>query len=141
MFRVITVLAATFVLVVMAAPASAGVTARIDLSAQQMSVYVDGRLRHSWPVSTGRGRYRTPRGTFRPQVMRRMHYSSRYNNAPMPHSIFFYRGYAIHGTNQISRLGQRASHGCVRLHPRAARTLYQLVRRHGPGRTRIVIRR
>jgi lipoprotein-anchoring transpeptidase ErfK/SrfK len=141
MFRVLAVIAAIFTLVLMAEPASAGVTARIDLSAQQMNVYVDGRLRHTWPVSTGRGRYRTPRGTFRPTVMRRMHYSSRYNNSPMPYSIFFYRGYAIHGTNEISRLGRRASHGCVRLHPRAARTLYHLVRRHGPGRTRIVIRR
>ncbi len=128
-------------LIVMAGPVSAGVVARIDLSAQHMSVYVDGRLRHSWRVSTGRGRYRTPRGTFRPTVMRRIHYSSRYNNSPMPYSIFFHRGYAIHGTHEVSRLGRRASHGCVRLHPSAARTLYHLVRRHGPGRTRIVIRR
>jgi len=141
MSRVLVVLIAALSLVLMAAPASAGIVARIDLSAQNMNVYVNGHLRHSWPVSTGRGRYRTPRGTFRPTVMRRMHYSSRYNNAPMPHSIFFYRGYAIHGTHQISRLGQRASHGCVRLHPRAARRLFYLVRRHGPGRTRIVIRR
>ncbi|RIA47617.1 L,D-transpeptidase [Dichotomicrobium thermohalophilum] len=141
MFRVLTVLVTALTLVLMVAPASAGIVARIDLSAQQMNVYVDGRLRHSWPVSTGRGRYRTPRGTFRPTVMRRMHYSSRYNNSPMPYSIFFHRGYAIHGTHEVSRLGRRASHGCVRLHPRAARTLFYLVRRHGPGRTRIVIRR
>jgi lipoprotein-anchoring transpeptidase ErfK/SrfK len=141
MLRVLTVFVAALTFVLMVAPASAGVVARIDLSAQQMNVYVNGHLRHSWLVSTGRGRYRTPRGTFRPTVMRRMHYSSRYNNSPMPHSIFFYRGYAIHGTHEISRLGRRASHGCVRLHPRAARTLYHLVRRHGPRRTRIVIRR
>jgi lipoprotein-anchoring transpeptidase ErfK/SrfK len=127
-------------LLVIASPAQAGVVARVDISAQTMHVYVNGHLRHSWRVSTGRGRYRTPRGRFRPTVMRRMHYSSRYNNSPMPHSIFFHRGYAIHGTDQVRHLGRRASHGCVRLHRRNARTLYHLVRRHGPGRTRIVIR-
>jgi len=138
--RCLKLLLAVLPLLLLAEPASASILARIDLSAQKMNVYVNGHLRHSWPVSTGRGRYRTPRGTFRPTVMRQMHYSSRYNNAPMPHSIFFYRGYAIHGTDEVSRLGRPASHGCVRLHPRAARELFYLVRRHGPGRTRIVIR-
>jgi len=141
MSRLLKVLLTAIPLLLITTPSQASVLARIDLSAQTMNVYVDGYLRHSWPVSTGRGRYRTPRGTFRPTVMRRMHYSSRYNNAPMPYSIFFYRGYAIHGTNHVSRLGRPASHGCVRLHPRAARTLYSLVRRHGARRTRIVIRR
>jgi lipoprotein-anchoring transpeptidase ErfK/SrfK len=138
--RFLKVVLAVLPLILLAAPASAGVVARVDVSAQTMNVYVNGNLRHSWPVSTGRGRYRTPRGSFRPTVMRRMHYSSRYNNAPMPHSIFFYRGYAIHGTDQVRHLGRRASHGCVRLHRRNARRLFQLVRRHGARRTRIVIR-
>ncbi len=68
-----------------------------------------------------------------------MHYSSKYHNSPMPHSIFFRGGYAIHGTNAVSRLGRRASHGCVRLHRANARRLYNLVRKYGKGRTRIVI--
>ena len=119
---------------------AAKVTAKIDISSQRMYVYQNGRRIYSWKVSTGRGRYRTPTGNYRPTVMRRMHYSSKYNNAPMPHSIFFRGGYAIHGTNHIRRLGRPASHGCVRLHPRNAATLYRLVRRAGPRNTSIRIR-
>ncbi len=119
---------------------AAKITAKIDISSQRMHVYQNGRRIYSWRVSTGRGRYRTPTGNYRPTVMRRMHYSRKYNNAPMPHSIFFRGGYAIHGTNHIRRLGRRASHGCVRLHPRNAARLYQLVKRSGARNTSIRIR-
>jgi L,D-transpeptidase catalytic domain len=43
----------------------------------------------------------------------------------------FYKGYATHGTTELSRLGGPASHGCVRLHPRNAATLYALVQGFG----------
>ena len=122
------------------APAQAAkIVAKIDLSQQRMNVYKNGRKLYTWRVSTGRGRYRTPTGSYRPTVLRRMHYSSKYNNAPMPHSIFFRGGYAVHGTNHIRRLGRPASHGCVRLHPRNARKLFNLVRRSGQRNARIVI--
>lgn len=117
--------------------AQAGVVARIDLSEQRMHVYVNGRKRHTWAISSGRGRYRTPTGQFRPQRVHRMWYSRKYNNAPMPYSVFYHRGYAVHGTDQISRLGRTASHGCIRLHPNNARRFYNLVRQHGFGATRI----
>lgn len=117
---------------------AASVVARIDISQQVMRVYVNGIEHYSWRVSTGRRGYYTPRGRYRPTVMKRMHYSSKYNNSPMPWSIFFKGGYAIHGTNYISRLGRPASHGCIRLHPAAARKLYSLMRRHR-GRSRIII--
>ena len=117
---------------------AASVVAKIDVSQQMMRVYVNGYHKYSWRVSTGRRGYYTPRGRYRPTVLKRMHYSSKYNNSPMPYSIFFRGGYAIHGTNYISRLGRPASHGCVRLHPSAARTLYSLVRRNR-GSTRIVV--
>lgn len=123
-----------------AAPAMASsVVARIDLSSQRMKVYVDGKQRYSWPVSTARRGYSTPVGTFRPQRLERMWYSRKYDMSPMPHSIFFLGGYAIHGTNAISRLGSPASHGCVRLHPSNAATLYSLVRQSGS--TQIVVSR
>lgn len=117
----------------------AGVLAKIDVSEQRMKVYVDGRVRYTWKVSTGRGRYRTPRGKFGPTRMHTMWHSRKYHWAPMPHSIFFYRGYAIHGTTDIKRLGRPASHGCVRLHPDNARRLFSLVKRHGTRNTRIQI--
>ena len=121
--------------------ASASVKVRIDLSSQRMHVYVHGRLRHVWRVSTGRRGYRTPTGVYRPKRLERRWYSRKYYNSPMPHSIFFRGGYAIHGTYQTRRLGRTASHGCVRLAPRNAARLFSLVRRHGSRRTRIAITR
>ncbi len=122
-----------------AGSASAGVVARIDISKQTMTVSQNGNVLYSWRVSTGRKPYRTPRGTFRPTRMHKMWYSRKYDMAPMPHSIFFHGGYAIHGTPHIKNLGRPASHGCVRLHPKNARTLYNLVRRNGPRNTRIIL--
>jgi lipoprotein-anchoring transpeptidase ErfK/SrfK len=120
-------------------PARADVVVQIDKSSQRMAVSVDGATRYSWAVSTGRGCYGTPSGVFRPQSLVRMHYSRKYYNSPMPHSIFFYYGFAIHGTNDIRRLGGPASHGCIRLHPSHAAALYALVQRTGSRNTRIEI--
>lgn len=120
-------------------PARADVVVHIDKSSQRMDVVVDGAPRYSWPVSTGRSGYGTPNGVFRPQMMARRWFSRKYYNSPMPYSIFFYGGFAIHGTNDLARLGGPASHGCVRLHPSHAAALYGLVEREGRGGTRIEI--
>ncbi len=104
-----------------------------------MHVYVDGELYYVWPVSTGRRGYSTPTGSYRPYSLDRYHRSSRYEDAPMPYSIFYRGGYAIHGTYSVRRLGSPASHGCVRLHMSNARELFELVRSYGKGATRIVI--
>ena len=119
--------------------AAADVLVVIDKASQRMSVAVNGRTHYVWPVSTGRSGYGTPAGQFRPQWMARTYFSKKYYDSPMPHSIFFYHGFAIHGTEYIHRLGGPASHGCVRLHPRNAATLFALVQRHGMRNTRIVI--
>jgi lipoprotein-anchoring transpeptidase ErfK/SrfK len=103
-----------------------------------MTVVVDGRPRYQWAVSTGT-RGGPPSGTFRPQRLERMWHSRTYDWSPMPHSIFFHHGFAIHGTNYVSRLGRRASHGCVRLHPANAATLFGLVKSRGMRSTTIVI--
>jgi lipoprotein-anchoring transpeptidase ErfK/SrfK len=120
-------------------PARADVVVQIDKSSQRMAVSVDGTTRYSWPVSTGRDGFGTPSGTFHPQSMVRHYFSRKYYNAPMPHAIFFYYGFAIHGTNDLARLGGPASHGCVRLHPSHAAALFALVQQHGPRNTRIEI--
>lgn len=121
-------------LCLIAAPASAAVTVHISNASQRMTVSVNGKPAHSWAVSTARRGYVTPAGVYRVQRMARMWHSRKYNMSPMPHSLFFRGGYAIHGTGAIGNLGRRASHGCVRLHPRNAAALYSLVQRHGGAR-------
>jgi hypothetical protein len=116
------------------AQVSAGVVVHIDNSAQRMQVYVDGGLAYVWPVSTARRGYWTPPGNYYVQRMARMWYSRKYDMSPMPHSLFFHGGYAIHGTGAIRQLGRPASHGCVRLHPANARALYGLVASYGGAR-------
>ena len=122
-----------------ASSVSASIVARVDLSNQRISVIVNGSHYASWPISSGRGRYATPVGSFRPQSLKRMHYSSKYYNSPMPYSVFFHRGYAIHGTNYLRQLGRPASHGCIRLHPSNAAALFNLIREYGMRNTRITI--
>jgi len=122
-----------------AARAEASVVVEIDRSSQRMEVIVDGVPCYNWRVSTARAGYVTPPGTYHPQMMARRWFSRRYYNSPMPHSIFFYHGFAIHGTYEISRLGGPASHGCVRLDPGNAAVLFNLVEREGMGRTTIVV--
>jgi lipoprotein-anchoring transpeptidase ErfK/SrfK len=130
--------AVVLALPVVGVPAKADVFIAVNKSAQRMSVMVDGRERYHWPVSTGRDGG-PPSGSYSPDRMERTWYSRRYNWSPMPHAIFFHKGYAIHGTNYVSRLGQPASHGCVRLHPSHAAVLFALVRQEGMRRTRIVV--
>ena len=119
--------------------AQAKIVAKIDLSSQRMTILVDGKQRYKWRVSTARPGYRTPIGTFKPTALVRYHRSTIYDGSPMPHSIFFLRGFAIHGSYEIKHLGRPASHGCVRLHPSNAAALYSLVQRHGAGNTFIKI--
>jgi lipoprotein-anchoring transpeptidase ErfK/SrfK len=136
---VLLAIAAAVASVLAPAAASADVVARISKSGQTMDVYVRGTHYYSWPVSTGRGRYATPSGTFRPKRLERRWYSTRYSNAPMHYAVFYSGGYAIHATTEVGRLGRPASHGCIRLAPSHAAQFYSLVRSHGAGRTRIMI--
>jgi len=119
--------------------AEAGVSVRVNRGSQTMNVYVNGLHYYSWAISSGRRGYTTPSGTYRPIRLERMWYSRKYHMSPMPYSIFFRGGFAIHGTRQTRYLGRRASHGCIRLHPSNARTLYSLVRKYGRAGTRITI--
>jgi hypothetical protein len=123
------------------AAAADSLSVRIDLSAQRMRVSISGGPTYVWAVSTARPGYRTPTGQFRPVRLERVWYSTIYDNAPMPYSIFFHGGYAIHGTYEIRNLGRAVSHGCVRLHPSNARTLFNLVRQYGKADTLITITR
>ena len=104
-----------------------------------MTVVKDGKVLYNWKVSTARSGYSTPRGSYKPTRMHTMWYSKKYHNSPMPYSVFFRGGYAIHGTSAVSALGRPASHGCVRLHTDNAAQFYALVKQVGAGNTRITI--
>lgn len=121
------------------APAPSAMVARVDISDQTMRVYVDDILTYSFVVSTGRKRHATPVGRYRAEWLSPKHRSRKYNNAPMPWSVFFYDGYAVHGTTEVAKLGEPASHGCVRLAPENAKLFYALVRELGLDNTLITI--
>lgn len=135
-FVMLTVVAAAIFMLVSGAKADVFIT--IDKSEQRMYVETPTDS-YVWNVSTGRKGYTTPSGQFKPYVLKKLHYSKKYDNAPMPYSIFFHGGYAIHATGEVERLGSPASHGCVRLELQNARWLYRIVKEFGQERTYITV--
>jgi lipoprotein-anchoring transpeptidase ErfK/SrfK len=121
-------------------PVASTVLINIDKSIQEMTVFVDGVELYTWPVSTGTRGYSTPSGSYTASSMNEIWYSKQWDNAPMPHAIFFTKkGHAIHGTLEEKRLGDAASHGCVRLSRENAATLYALVAKTGLKNTQVVL--
>lgn len=118
---------------------AASLVAQVDVASQTMTVSKYGKVVHVWKVSTARKGYITPRGSWRPTRLHRMWYSRKYDNSPMPYSVFYYGGYAVHGTGAVKSLGRPASHGCVRLATANAAHFYSLVKEFGPGNTRIIV--
>jgi hypothetical protein len=133
-------IAVTSLMLFTAGAAQAKVEITIDKDNQQMTVAVDGVERYHWPVSSGIPSRETPNGSFRAFRMEEDHYSKEFDDAPMPHSIFFTKiGHAIHGTDSVGRLGTPASHGCVRLSRANASTLYALVEQQGVLNTTVTL--
>lgn len=121
-------------------PSSPVILASIDKGRQEMTVFVDGFQKHTWPVSTGIAGYSTPSGDFTASSMNKIWYSRQWDNAPMPHSVFFTKkGHAIHATKEVKKLGKPASHGCVRLSPKNAETFFKLVKESGLENTQVVL--
>ncbi|WP_244636052.1 L,D-transpeptidase [Chthonobacter albigriseus] len=112
---------------------------KVSLSTQTMEVWLDGQETRTWKVSTAGKGYITPKGVWKPYRMHTMWHSRKYDNAPMPHSIFYSGGFAIHATPHIKRLGRPASHGCVRLHPDHARELFAMAQEVGRERMRVIV--
>ena len=120
--------------------AGLAVLININKTKQEMTVFLDGIEKHHWPVSTGRAGYSTPSGTYTATSMNEIWYSKQWDNSPMPHSIFFIKdGHAIHGTYEVKNLGKPASHGCVRISPENATTLYALVKENGIENTQVML--
>jgi L,D-transpeptidase catalytic domain len=133
-------IAVTGLMLLATGAAQAKVAITVDKNAQQMTVAVDGVQRYQWPVSTGNPSHETPNGTFQTFRMEADHFSKEFDDAPMPHSIFFTKvGHAIHGTESEGRLGTPVSHGCVRLSRDNAATLYALVEKEGVLNTSVTL--
>jgi lipoprotein-anchoring transpeptidase ErfK/SrfK len=112
----------------------------IDKTTQKMSVFIEGTKKYDWRVSTGRPGYSTPSGTYNATSMNEVWYSKEWDNAPMPHAIFFMTdGHAIHGSYEVRSLGKPVSHGCVRIAPQNATLLYALVGTNGLKNTQVVL--
>jgi lipoprotein-anchoring transpeptidase ErfK/SrfK len=120
--------------------AGSAVLININKTKQEMTIFMDGVEKYDWPVSTGRAGYSTPSGTYTATSMNEIWYSKQWDNSPMPHSIFFMKdGHAIHGSYEVKNLGKPASHGCVRISPANAATLYALVEKNGLKNTKVVL--
>lgn len=139
MNRIFSFLILAFGLMIGVQNAEAKVVAKINIAQQKMVVTVDGEIKHVWHVSTARKGFVTPRGVYAPKRMHVKYYSKKYYNSPMPYSIFFKGGYAVHGTSAVGKLGAPASHGCIRLATGNAAKLYSLVKNYGKSQARIVI--
>lgn len=98
----------------------------ISLATQRAVLYRNGIPIAITTVSTGRPGHRTPTGIFTVLQRNAVHYSSRYNNAPMPHmQRLTWGGVALHGGDLP---GYPASHGCIRLPREFARLLFGVSR-------------
>src|ERR1700681_739352 len=142
--RLVTLLSASLIAAALALPCASAAFANIDIaidkSTQQMSVAVDGAQRYTWPVSTGRPGYDTPNGSYKVNRMDADHFSQEWDNAPMPHTMFFdMRGHAILGFFDVKHLGMAVSHGCVRLAPANATVLFNLVKAESMANTSVTI--
>jgi len=131
--------AAVGAMLLVSAAAKTDVLVNISKSQQRMSVAVDDTELYRWPASTGRRGFATPSGSFHPVRLERHWYSRQYEMTPMPWSMFFFRGYAVHGTMEAHNLGRAASHGCVRLRPDHAATLFSLMHKQKLAAIMIVV--
>ena len=137
---VVALLLTTFLAAAVIGTAKAEILITVDKSAQRMTVTRDGEPLYTWPVSTGRSGYATPSGSYTAFRMEADHYSKEWDEAPMPHSIFFTKiGHAIHGSYETKKLGTPASHGCVRLSPAHAAALFAMVKQDGVTNTKVVL--
>lgn len=119
----------------------AAVRIRVNLSTQRLTVE-GSEVNKTFKISSGLApKYATPGSgkCFAPDFIEAMHYSSLYNKAPMPNSVFFNGNIAIHGTEAEWLLGKPASHGCIRLSKANAKTLYDVVKANGKSKASICV--
>ena len=101
----------------------------ISLENQKLYKLENGRIIESFPVSSGVNGHRTPTGKFKVHSKTPHAWSNKYECSMLNWMAFtndgLYGLHALKGTKYLNKLGRRASHGCVRLSPDAAITLYE----------------
>lgn len=120
-------------------PTNAHRTLNIEVSIKEQKVYVyrDDQLIYTFTCSTSLSGILMPPnehpdyihdniGIYQVLSKDRNHWSKQYN-CTMPWAIHYHGGHYIHATDKISELGKPASHGCIRLHPKNAKILFDLV--------------
>ena len=112
--------------------AQAKISITVDKNAQLMTVAVDGVERYQWPVSTGLPSYETPNGSFKTFRMEEDHYSKEFDDAPMPHSIFFTKVRSCHPRHQLGQPSRQP--GFARLRAAVARPRLDAVCAGAKGR-------
>jgi hypothetical protein len=124
------------------------VWAHISKGKQRLYLYVDGVPVDTFKVSTGDKKHETPTFDTKPNGLMFQKYTSKkypggsYNGlGNMPYVVFIKGGFGIHGTTvgNFKKLGTKASHGCIRLHPDNAKLFFELVKATGPNDTWITI--
>lgn len=126
---------------------SCAVYLSVNLSKQRATLFVNGKVDRTYKISSGAPGYGTK--TWDGRHNGRVYDAYRSRKFPggagyrglgnMPYAVFYYRGFAVHGTTSISRLGRRASHGCIRQHPDNAKRFNRLTRKYGRNKTWIRI--
>ena len=111
-----------------AAPAKGKLIVTVDLKARVISVFRDGHEIGTAVAMLGTEAHPTPTGTFPILWKQRHNVSEKYNNAPMPWSIFLTRdGIAIHGGSEVEN--GYASHGCIAVPDPFADRLFKIARK------------
>jgi lipoprotein-anchoring transpeptidase ErfK/SrfK len=108
-----------------AAQTGSGKRVVINKTDQTLRAYQHGQLVFKSRVSTGKPGKETPSGSFSAKTKNRMHYSSLYENAPMPYSVQISGNYFIHGFSSVPYWP--ASHGCIRMPLSSAPAFYNWV--------------
>ena len=122
---------------------NAAVLLTVDLTRQRLVVKSPG-LNTEFRISSGLLPDTGTPGSgkcFAPDALEAMHYSSQFNNAPMPNTVFFNGSVALHGTSPMNELmlGHAVSHGCVRLSRVNAKTVFDLVSETGKSKVIICV--
>lgn len=99
----------------------------VDLSDQKLHAHQGSQLLKTFSISSGAGKNPTVPGEFKVYA-KYTRYTMRgpgYYLPDVPYSLFFFKGYSIHGTYWHHNFGTPMSHGCVNMETSEAEWLYQ----------------